>query len=267
MDTVTDDARADQQRAARENDRREGAVMLVVMLILMVATASAAVAVHTTQSELHAAGQDRMALQARYVSEAAIVTTTAWVDRAGFSGDLLKIWLRWQNAAPPDLTVFGEAPLLASDRHYAARTHEAEQIELLTANEVAPLSLPSANAGIGTPVDPAGLGSFGPRQAYVLPQDATSGQFIGYVVDLTDCIPAPTASTPGNQLNSTSGGLVPVQFYCVLTAHGRLALPGAPSTRKWTFGAAVYNQDEFASAHDSRATLLTPTMMMPNPNH
>ena len=63
--------------------RREGAVMLVVMLILMIATASAAISVHTTQSELQAAGEERIALQSRYASEAAMMSTISMIDMLG----------------------------------------------------------------------------------------------------------------------------------------------------------------------------------------
>jgi hypothetical protein len=257
-----------------ERSSREGAVMLVVMLILLVATASAAVAVHTTQSELHAAGQDRLALQTRYVSEVAITATASWIDQLGedFQGVLDK----WSARPAPDLTRFGEPALTAETRHNALRTGAYEQSGLPQYVK-SPVWLGGGSAGSGTggaggssgssaPVDPSGIGTFGPRQAYGLPSDPTSGQFLGYTVDVTDCVAAPPAYTPGMPIGG-QGGLVPQQLYCTLTARGRVVLPGNPAQRQWTFGGSTYNQDPFMCAQDSRATILTPVMWMQNPNH
>jgi hypothetical protein len=272
---TTDESTEPEARDLPDADSsREGAVMLVVMLILLVATASAAVAVHTTQSELHAAGQERLALQTRYVSEVAIMTTTSWIDQLG--DDFQGIWDRWATKPAPDLTRYGEAPFTADTRHNAIRTGEYEQTGLPQYIQP-PLWLGGGAAGSGggggggsggasAPADPSGIGTFGPRQAYGLPSDPTSGQFLGYTVDVTDCVQAPPAYTPGMQIGSNAG-LVPTQFYCTLTARGRVVLPGAPAQRGWTFGGSIYNQDPFMCAQDSRATILTPIMWVQNPNH
>jgi len=251
---------------------------LVVMLIILVATASAAVAVHTTQSELHAAGQDRLALQTRYVSETAMMTTVSWIDLLG--DDLQGVFDRWSTRPAPDMTRYGELPLTIDTRHLALRTFEIEQTTTGGTGNTpvfmqAPISLPSAgtggsgggSGGSSAPSDPDSIGSFGPRQAYGFPSDPASGSFVGYAVDMNDCVTAPPAYTPGVPIGHSNDGTVPRQLYCTLTARGRVVLPGAAAQRQWSFGASIYNQDPFACAQDSRATILTPTIWVPNPNH
>lgn len=249
--------------------------MLVVMLILMVATVSAAVSVRTTQAELHAAGQDRLAMQTAYVSEAAIMTTTAYVDKIGDEGGFLDLWTYWQGQGAPTMQEYGEPALTTDTRHNAVRLSQTEELKGQQTNEVPPLSNAvaatgtggggtggggSGSGGGGAPVDPTGVGSFGPNQAYGL---VSSAGYAGYVVDLTDCVPAPAALSPGTQIGGQQT-LKPQQFYCVLTARGRLQLNGATSsTRTWTFGASTYTQDAFMTSHDSRATIITPTMWVP----
>ena len=67
-------------RGRRRGRSRDGAVMLVVLLILLVATASAAVSVSSTQAELQAAGNERVATQTRYVAETGLATTISWLE-------------------------------------------------------------------------------------------------------------------------------------------------------------------------------------------
>jgi hypothetical protein len=267
-------------RRARRKRSRRGAVMLVVMLVLMVATASAVISVNTVQSELQAAGNDRIALQTRYVAEAAIMTTVSWIDMLGDTGQWLETWNDW--TTPPEMWPVGE-PELPTNRQ-ATRTSMWQQRALTTnTNEVPPLadatpygtggggaggsggsggtggsggsggSGGAGGAGGGPAVD--FLGSFGPRQSYVLPSE-------GYVVDITDCQIAPTAGTPGSPVGGGPGSLRVVQFYCVLTAHGRL-VQSSGLTRTWTFNSHNYAQSMFGSSHDSRATIVTPAMIVP----
>jgi hypothetical protein len=253
------------QRCKRARaERQEGAVMLVVMLILLVVTAGAAVSVHTTQSELQAAGQERMALQTQYVAESAIMTTTAYIDQIGNGIEMQQLWAKSNAPAPPpDMTDYGEPSVNPNNRHHAMRIrgsqalayHEGAGPQVPAVTQPAP---PMQGGGAVDQsaalfVDPQGLGSFGPRQAYGLAREATST--IGFVVDVTDCMKAPAVLTPGAQIG---GAVAEAQYNCVLTARGRVQLPGASVTRAWTFGAATYNQDMFMSAHDARATLLTP---------
>ena len=112
----------------------------------------------------------------------------------------------------------------------------------------------SGGGSSGIPIDT--LGSFGPRQAYGLPPE-------GYVVDVTDCAIAPSGHTPGAPVGGGAGSLKIVQFYCVLTARAHIQLSGAAAARNWTFGSFTYAQDPYTSEHDSRATILTPQMIVP----
>ena len=101
------------------------------------------------------------------------------------------------------------------------------------------------------------VGSFGPGQAYGLPEDVG-----GYVVDITDCFVAPAALVPGSPLGDGASYDV-VSFNCTVTTRGRLDI--AANSRAWTYGttAETYTQRVFASAHDARATIVTPEMIVP----
>ena len=57
--------------------------MLVVMLVLLMTTATAVFAIHSTSSEIRAAGFSRQAMQTQYVGEAGIMSAFAWVDFYG----------------------------------------------------------------------------------------------------------------------------------------------------------------------------------------
>lgn len=246
--------------------------MLVVMLILMIATASAAISVHTTQSELLAAGEERIALQSRYASEAAMMSTISMIDMLGGTGQWLDVWRAWNALPTPQMYRYAEPEIDPGNRHQAVRTTLAQTTSLQSTIEMPPLSAPQAASG-GTSGGSGGaggtggsggssgmapdlLGSFGPRQAYGLPAE-------GYVVDVNDCAVAPSGHTPGAPVAGGTGSLKIVQFYCVLTARAQIQLPGAATARNWTFGAFTYAQDPFMSEHDSRATILTPQMIVP----
>ena len=245
--------------------------MLVVMLVLMVATASAAVSVNTIQSEMYAAGNERVALQTRYLAETAMMTTISWIEMLADNGQLLQMWESdWQNA-PPEMKFYAEPEIVAGG---AARATMAIQDALVTNNaEVSPVNLAAApgtggsggSSGTGGSggTDGGGvvsdyLGSFGPRQAYGLPPG-------GYVADITDCHVAPSAGTPGARIGG-GPGVSQIQLYCSVTARARLVLDedeGSEVERKWTFGATTYEQRVYASSsQDSRALVLTPEMMV-----
>src|SRR5262249_20925151 len=158
------------------------------------------------------------------------------------------VWNAWKNQlAPPSMLNYAEAPIDPVNRHFAAATSGIDVVRTLrvAAKEVPPISQPGGRSFD----DPDGLGSLGPRQAYVLPQnpgDPTS--IYGYTVDVTDCFVAPGGSTAaGSPIGGPSGGLKPARFYCVLTARARLQLPDdgkRPQTfRTWSFGGVSYVQD------------------------
>ena len=126
-------------------------------------------------------------------------------------------------------------------------SQQSQLLQLNPAVEMPPLGPPDPLAAI-----PDLYGSFGPRQVY---------QPMPYVIDITDCAPAPLGLTPGMPLGSGPSGSP--QFVCSLTARTRVQLPAANqvavgSQRSWTFGAATYVQDPFMSKHDSRAIIVTP---------
>jgi hypothetical protein len=267
--------RSVRRRRGKVGRREEGIVILVVMLILMLFTTTAAVSIRGTQSEVEASGQEKLSMQTEAVAEIAIVTTTTWIDQLGDANMWLDLWSRADTLPLPIMSVYGE-PNIATDpamRHHAMRTVATQQMDLLRTNlEVPPLTQPVATGtggggggggGSGGSLsfdDQLGIGSFGPRQAYGLARDTATT--LGYVVDITDCAQAPPTLAPGSPIGGGPGSLKIVQFYCVLTAHGRMQLPGNPITRPWTFGGATYNQDVFMSAHDARATILTPEMLV-----
>jgi hypothetical protein len=253
--------------ARRKAQRREGAVMMVVLMVLMVATASAAVAIRSTQSEIQSAGQNRLAVQAHYASEAAMTSMFAYIDKLGPS--LCEFWTNASSDPdPPTMVKYGEPEILPTSRRFASRAWAANLAGIQNpALERAPLSnaVASPNSGSGGSGASSGgggssgssgsdlLGSFGPRQAYGLPAAADA-----FAVDFTDCFEAPASMNPGAQLN----GQQPTEkrFFCTLTAHARLQLSSAAHPRVWTFGAVEYQQDPSARGHDSRATILTPSI-------
>jgi hypothetical protein len=242
--------------------------MMVVLLILMVATASAAVSIQTTQSELRAAGHERVGMQAHYASEAAMIGTVAWIDMLGESGQFLEVLDTFDGLPLSDLALqqFGEPDYRAdgSTRHHASRSSMRLQIALQADTTFAcPTTClpPLTRAG-----DASGdaVGSFGPRQAYQAALNDNGN--VDYAVDINDCMEAPSAAVPGAPLGGGQGSVRIVQFYCVLTARGRVHLDFASEDdrpiRTWgsTFS---YEQARFTSAHDSRATILTPQMIAP----
>jgi hypothetical protein len=271
----------------RRKRQREGAVMLVVLLIIMTATAAAMLALNTVHSELQASGQERVAQQTRNVADAAMVTTIAWINLLGGTGQWLRTWDSWRASGPPDMDNYPEPaidPLLTTG--FASRTTMGAQraLNIVGANEVGIVCDAAAggsgsggagggSAGTGgagggggttasnsNPCDSSfdtanTVGSFGPTQAYTLPAN------LGYVVDITDCIRAPAALAPGSPLGGSSSYDV-IAFNCTVTAHGRLEIGGA--SRSWTYGATPgYTQRVFASAHDARAMIVTPEMIVP----
>jgi hypothetical protein len=246
--------------------------MLVVMLILLTATAMAAISLQATQSELRAAGANRVALQTQYVAEAAMSTSLSWIDSTSVAGTFYTVQLKGQNALPnpPDMALFGEPPI-GTNRAWANRTRWEQQRELIdyvTAPLTAPGGLvkrPTAGTQIADPI-----GTFGPRAAYVPGQQRETAmgpdQIVDYVVDLYDCQQLPVTASAGSQVNQTGSGVPQqFQFYCVVTARGRSYLNGA-ATKVWDLDAANtrhYTASRFTAAHDARGTVVTPAILAP----
>lgn len=246
--------RARVRRARMLRRRNDGAAMLVIMLIIIITTAAAAISVQNTSAEIRAVGRERMIIHARYAAEAALNTSIAWVDQLGNSGAFLDLWNQWAAQPPPDMLEFtgGHAILNDASRHMAARSSTATQMQLpFTA-----LPVTDTNNGLDPVPDPTG--SFGPAKAYVA---------ANAIVDITDCQLAPASLAPGNQINAGAGGLTPRQFYCVLTVRGRLTVRNNEGNwLTWDVtgipppGAV---QDRSGVMHDARASILTPSMLMP----
>ena len=68
------------RRARAFDDRESGAAMLIVMMVLLVVTASASLAVSSSQFELRAVGHQRQAMQTALVAEAGIVAATTRIE-------------------------------------------------------------------------------------------------------------------------------------------------------------------------------------------
>ena len=252
---------------SRPRREREGAVMLVVLLILLTATTLAATSLQTTQYELRSSGYNRAALQTEYVSEAAAVTTLAWIDATTMDRSFLKHIQAWNNqVTAPSMGLFGEPDVRPDNRQNANRTQWIQQ-RLLTPNITMP---PITQAGYtrGNFVDP--IGTFGPRSVYVPGVQAGNGGETDYVVDLYDCQPLSNTGTTGYQVNYTgSGSLRFFQYYCVVTSRGRAYVPypggvAVAPTKKWSIPNGGANGDyivnRFTMAHDSRGAIITPPM-------
>lgn len=243
---------------ARRAKRNEGAVMLIVMLVIMMATAASAVSVASTQNEIYGVGRERMEMHARYGSEAAMNTTLAWFDKVGNNGEqLATLWALWRTQVAPELRAYGELPIPAAQtgRHDAARNGVGTHVGQI--DGVAPINdAPELAPDFGGTPGTDRVGSFGPRQSY---------DPVPYVVDITDCVEAPSTLTPGTQIGGGGGGLVPRQFFCVFTSRGRIAVPGG-ITKVFDFNGHTTTNTPIqisGAMHDSRATILTPTMLLP----
>lgn len=249
----------------RRAQRREGAVMMVVLLVLMVATASAAVSIRATQSEIQSAGQNRLAVQAHYASEAAMTSMFAYVDALG-PAQLCDFWSNASRLDPPVMAKYGEPEIAPASRRFASRAWAANLAGIQNPNLERPVlsnAVASPNSGSGGTGASGGgggssgssgsdiLGSFGPRQAYGLAARADDA----FAIDFTDCFEAPASMNAGAQLN---GQPTEKRFFCTLTAHARMQMSSSVGTRVWTFGSVEYRQDPVVRGHDSRATILTP---------
>lgn len=276
VDRRTHPRAARRMRAARS---RQGAVMLVVLLILLVATATGAVAIADTTSELQSAGNERVATQTRYVAETGIATTISWVDTLSGSGQWLETFNAW--AIPPSMERCAEPEIPATHTHHASRTTMDVQMalqqnptqEVAALNDAVPYVAAAGSGGSGGAAGSAGAaggggsggsagssedttGSFGPQQTYGLPAG-------GFVVDITDCQVVPGTLTPGSVVGGGSASYDVVTFHCVLTSRGRLEPSGGSTESQWTLGGAkTYRQRVFSSAHDARAEIITPEMIV-----
>jgi hypothetical protein len=254
-------------RRRRPARQREGAVMLVVLLIVLTATTLAATSLQSTQFELRGAGYARAALQTEYVSEAAAMTTLAWVDATSLDRSFMDHVNRWAAADPPPMWRWGEPEILKDNEAQANRTQWLQQ-QVLTNVSTAPLTNPGDRNAAGV-VDR--YGTLGPRSSYVAGIQTDDGVLGNYVVDMYDCRRLTNTATAGYQVNQGGSGTMQYfQLYCVVTSHGRTYVPyptgsGMRPAKVWTVKGRD-NKDEtlsvnrFTMAHDSRGAVITPPM-------
>jgi hypothetical protein len=146
------------KRKSGDTRPEEGAVLLVVMLVLLMVTATATFAIHSTASEVRAAGHSRIAMQTDYVAEAALIAAMDWVDRSS-PRLLVELMDRYESTrtqidmAPfePPLYV-GTGDATTPNREFAYRLYE---------NDLTPVAV-----GGGANPDPIADTSFGLRNAY-----------------------------------------------------------------------------------------------------
>jgi hypothetical protein len=249
-------ADAHTRRLTRHGSRRnEGVVLVVILLIIVITTAAAAVSIQNTTGEVRASGREMMMVQARYSAEASLVTTMAWIDI--LDTNLSMLWADWQELPPPDMRRNTGGHLINNDasRFGAARVHQ-QTAQLIPMNV-----LPVSRASLTDPI-PDPTGSFGPSQVY----DAAP-----FEVDITECVMAPP--TAGNQSSQNQSNSTPERFFCVLTVRNRLEIAGGAGSRiTWLnvgpspppapWLPVVVIQDRTGVAHDARATILTPTVLL-----
>ncbi len=95
----------------------EGAAMLVVMLILLMSTATAVFAIHSTATEVRAAGHTRTRMQTHYVAETGLVAATSFVDSMGPRRVLTAMRRSTASGAPLELEPF-EPGLVTGEEGY-----------------------------------------------------------------------------------------------------------------------------------------------------
>ena len=162
-----------------------------------------------------------------------------------------------------------EIPTVLSQQHHATRALMASElawqknpsVEVAPLSDAAPLNTSAETGGGGGGSGGSGgsssdtTGSFGPNQGYGLPPG-------GYVVDITDCQVAVNALTAGSLVAGGTGTSPTGSFHCVVTARGRLDPIGSAAERSWALGTRTVKQGVYSSAHDARAEIITPEMVL-----
>jgi hypothetical protein len=195
-------------RRRRSNERERGAAMLVVMLVLLVVTATATMAVQSSQFEIRAAGQARQAMQTRQVAVSGIETVTATIEMRG-GARMLEFQM---NRAPQPLgtrLAVTEPPLSAVNN----RNQRFVSSEFLVGGTMGVLE---------SPASPASYASFG-RSAY-------EPHFIVDVNDVYDTPALLQGAAAGTRLDGN--GSIRLQFLvATMTSRGRMARSGLLDAR------------------------------------
>jgi hypothetical protein len=245
-------------RRARHR-RQEGVALLIIMIIIVITTAAAAASVRNTTAEMQAAGRERLLIQARYASEAAMVSSIAYFDQISQNDRFyLETWQRWLNESePPETRAFtGGHQITTANRYDAVRITQVQQAQWQGGPLIEPVSGPDPGAAI-----PDYTGSFGPNQPFTMEP---------YIADITDCALAPPTNDPGSQQNQGSTGKTR-KIDCTLTLRGRVAILDAAGEHagvalSWDFpgGLNGQSQDRSGAGVDMRATIKTPPMLVPS---
>lgn len=242
--------------------------MMIVLLIVLMATTLAATSLQSTQFELRSSGYNRAALQTQYVSEAAAMTSLAWIDATALDRSFMQHVNQWAEAGlTPSMAQFGEPEIPTMNPASASRMQWEFQ-QKLTDVVVPPLTYP----GYTKDAFEDKYGTLGPRSTYIAGAQMEDNVIsANYVVDLYDCRRLSNTAASGYQVNQGGSGTMQYfQMYCVMTSRGRTYVPYAASaakkpTKTWTVRGPTtdvpYAVNRFTMAHDSRGTIITPPMV------
>ncbi len=175
-------------------------VMLVVLLVLLAVTASATLAVYSTQFELRAVGHQRQAMQAEMVAEAGLVAASTTVEMTGGARVL-----RWRMERAPRMVGTRLSP---EDPPLTAMNNQTER---MLSTELVPGLTPNVRYA-STDASAMGLSAFEPR----------------YIVDISDgfnTLPTFVGQAAGTRVDGN--GTIQLRYYAaVFTSRGRIVRSG-----------------------------------------
>jgi hypothetical protein len=202
------------------NGPEAGAAMLVVMLVLLVVTASATMAVYSTQFEVRATGHQRQAMQTTMVAEAGLVAGTTTIEMVGGARVL-----RWRMERAPRAV---GTRLSAEDPPLGSMNNETERF---LSSDLVPGTSPSVRLAT-TDATGFGLSAFEPR----------------FIVDVNDgynVLPTFVGQAAGTRVDGN--GTVQMQYYvATVTSRGRMVRNGLLDANGGYSGAGVFTPPEAA---------------------
>lgn len=232
-------------RAARVSapltQKEAGAVMLVLLLVVLAVTASATLAVYSTQFELRSVGHQRRAMQTHMVAEAGLVAATSTIEMTGGARVL-----RWRMERQPRAVgtrLAAEEPPLTAMNNLTERMLSTELVPGLTPNV----------RYATTDAQATGLSAFEPN----------------YIVDISDgfnTLPTFVGEAAGTRVDGN--GTIELRYYAtIITSRGRLARNGLiDANGGYTSGVftpadatrpAYLRRDVFETAATSRALTIS----------
>jgi hypothetical protein len=216
--------------------------MLVVMLVLLVVTASATLAVYSSQFEIRASGQQRQAMQSRQVAFTGLNTATTTIEMRGGARMLeyqmnrapMPLGTRLANEEPPVARIAGQEPMSNSNVRFVSTDFVVGRLNL-----------------VDRTADPARFGIAG-YEPY-------------FVVDVNDGYNVPATFVGGAGGSRVDGNGVHMRYFMTtVTSRGRLtrtgvmdARGGAGATGRFTTAeagrASHLRRDVFETAATARA--------------